>query len=418
MRNIFCPIIFILFFSCADRQTNTSLEALGDARYIIDLDVNKEACIPYSSVFKNVKTIILENNEDALIGRVHELQVFDGCIYILDKTIARSLLVFDENGRFIRKIGRMGRGPGEYFLLDDFTLDTENGVVFLLDFSCIIHKYRLDGTYIHSIDTRDQIPGTNIYFIQYYNDRLYASVLARGETTPDDFMLLEMDPDNGKVLSRSLPLKDNKGWDKRGFTGHNFFISPLNNPPKYTQLFMDSIVSLGEEITPYIELKSQHLTTEKDFENLSNDKSTTGSIDFQVLQGTSKIWDVNSFVESDDFILFKYKSGVMSGKRGSFSVLFQKETESVKIAHRMENDLVYRRIDDENQPSIPVSDGSFLFSDKKGAYEIIQTSLSLFLEEFQKSIKNNEVVPELDKLDELLQLNEESNPIIFYYEFK
>ena len=226
-----------------------------------------------------------------------------------------------------------------------------------------------------------------------------------------------MDPDNGKILSQSLPLKYNKGWDKRIFTGHSFFISPLNNPPKYTQLFMDYIVSLGEKITPYIKLKSKNLTTEKDFDNSSNER-VTGNIDFQVLQGNSKVWDVNSFVENDDFILFKCKSGFMSGKMGSFSVLFNKETESVKIANRMGNDLVLRRINDENQPVMSFLNGGFAFSDKKGAYEIIQTTPSLFFEIFQESIKNNEAVPELDKLDELLQLNEESNPVIFYYEYK
>ena len=417
MRNIFCSIIFILFFSCVSRHTNTSSDIPGDARYIIDIDTNKENYIPYSSVFKNVKTIILENHKDGLIGRIHELQVFDGYIFILDMTVARSLFIFDKDGRFIRKIGRLGQGPGEYFQLDDFTLDTENGVIYMLDFSTRIHKYRLDGTYIHTIDVRDQIPQTNVYFIQFYDNRLYASVLARGETTQDDFMLLEMDPDNGKILSQSLPLSYNKGWDKRGFTGHNFFISPLNNPPKYTQLFMDYVVSLGEEITPYIELKSKNLTTEKDFGSLSNGRIPENT-HFQVLQGTQKIWDVNSFVENDDFILFKCKSGFMSGKKDSFSVLFHKGTESVKIASRMVNDLVLKRIDDENQPGMSIFDGNFAFSDKRGAYEIVQTTPLLFFERFQKFIKNNEAVPELDKLDELLQLDAESNPVIFYYEYK
>ena len=205
MKNIFCSIIFILFFSCVSRQTNTLSDILGDARYTIDLDVNKEACIPYSSVFKNVKTIILENNKDGLIGRIHELQVFNGCFYILDKTIAKSLFVFNKDGRFIRKIGRMGQGPGEYFVLDDFTLDTENGVIFVLDFNSFIHKYRLDGTYIHSIDVRDQIPQTNVYFIQFHNNRLYASVLAQRETTQDDFMLLKWIQTMGKYFHNHYP---------------------------------------------------------------------------------------------------------------------------------------------------------------------------------------------------------------------
>ena len=412
MRNTFCLIIFILFFSCINRQTNTSPDKLDEAHYIIDLDGYKEDYIPYSSVFKNVKTIILESKDDALIGSVREFQVFDGYIYIMDAVIAKSLFVFDMDGHFIRKIGRLGQGPGEYIQLFDFTIDTENGLIFVLDFGYFIHKYRLDGTYIHSIDVRSQIPRSNIDFIQFYHNRIYASVRT-WEATPDDFMLMEMDPKNGKILSQSLPLKYNKGWSKASFTGHGFFISPLNNPPRYTQLFMDYIVSLGETITPYIKLKSKNLTTIDDFKNSFDEKlSPTGG--FQVLQGTSKIWDVNSFVENDDLILFRCNFGLLSN-RNSFSVVFYKETGSVKTANKMSNDLVSRQIDDENQFFISYMDGRFIFSDKKGAYEIVQPYL---FSRFLKSIRNNDVVPNLDKLDELLKLTEDSNPVIFYYEFK
>ena len=410
MKNLKVYFLFFLILSCSNRHTNLSLDG---ARYVIDLDGNKEAFLPYSSVFKNVRTIILETNTDCLIGRIDELQVLDGYLYILDKSAAKSLLVFDMEGRFIRKIGRMGQGPGEYFSLGDFTIDAENGFVFLLDFGLRIHKYRLDGKFIRTIEY--QIPQSAINFIQFFNNRLYASVRPF-EPTQDDFMLAEIDPDDGKILSQSLPLTYNKGWAETTSTGHSFFISRLNNPPRYTQLFMDYIVSLGKDIKPYIELKSNNLVTEKDFNNLSNEKIPTNT-QFQVLQGASKIWDVNSFVENDEFILFRCKSGFMTGRRNSFSVLFQKETESVKIANRMSNDLVLRRIDNENQPGMSIFDGDFMFSDKNGAYEVVQTVFRLF-EGFLSTIRNNEVVPELDRLDELLKLEDDANPVIFYYEFK
>jgi len=348
------------------------------------------------------------------MGRIHQLQVFDGNIYILDRSAAKSLFVFNKDGRFIRKIGSMGQGPGEYISLSDFTLDTDNGFIYLLDFGNRIHKYRFDGKFIHTIDYR--IPRSAMYFIQFHNNRLYASVLAF-ESTQDDFMLVEIDPDNGNILSQSLPLKYNKGWDKRSFTGHSFFISRLNNPPRYTQLFMDYIFSIGDEITPYIELKSKNLVIDTDFKDASDEKISE-STNFHVLKGTSKIWDVNSFVENNDVILFNCKSGFMAGKRGSFSVLFHKGTKSVSLANRTSNDLVLKQIDDENKPIMSIFNGNFMFSDSQGAYEIVQIVPSLIFESFQKSIQNNEVVPELDKLEELRKLEDDANPVIFYYEYK
>ena len=59
--------------------------------------------------------------------------------------------------------------------------------------------------------------------------------------------------------------------------------------------------------------------------------------------------------------------------------------------------------------------GKFVFSDAQGAYEIVPTfAMNRFLE----SIRNNKLVPNLDKLDQLKKLDEESNPVIFFYEFK
>ena len=37
---------------------------------------------------------------------------------------------------------------------------------------------------------------------------------------------------------------------------------------------------------------------------------------------------------------------------------------------------------------------------------------------FQNEIKNNEFVPNLDKLEQLKQLDDDSNPVILFYEYK
>ena len=386
------------FFSCSNRQT---AKYPDKGHYIIDLDGNKEEAIPYSSLFKNVQTIILETGEDCMIGSINELQVFNGYIYILDKPIAKSLFVFDMKGRFIRKIGSLGNGPGEYIQIKDFTVDTENGFIFLQDEGTRVHKYQLDGTYVHSISI--QTPRSNSYFIQFYKGILYASVIA-WDPAEDDYMLLGIDPNDGKILSRLLPLKYNKGWAEASFTG-NFFMSRLSNPPKYTQLFMGSVVSLDEEISPYIELKSKNLVTEKDLENLP-EGSMSIMEKLSHFQRSSKIWNVHNLVENDDFLLFSYESGMLD----FFTVVFHKETKTVNIAKQLSNNMVLKA--DDMRSGMP---GKFAFSDAQGAYEIVPTfAMSRFLE----SIRNNKLVPDLDKLDQLKKLDEESNPVIFFYEFK
>ena len=400
-KKLFFLFILFLFFSCANRQTTNSLNE-NKAHYIIDLDGKKEQSIPYSSIFKNVQTILLETSQDCLIGSVNELQVFDGCIYLLDRAVAKSLFVFDREGRFIRKIGGLGYGPGEYVQILDFTIDTEKRFIFLQDQATRVHKYRLDGTYVHSITI--QIPRSNSYYIQFYNGRLYASTLA-WERNRDDYMLLEIDPDDGKILSRHLPIKYNKGWTEAEFMG-NFFMSRLNSPPRYAQLFMDCIVSLDEEISSFIELKSKNLVKEKDLENLP--EGAMNIIEkLSHFQGSSKIWHAHSLVENDDFILFKYDSGLFD----FFTVVFHKDTETVQIAKNLSNDLVLKQTDD---PKSGIPD-KFSFSDAHGAYAIV---LPFVMNHFLESVRNNQLLPDLDKLDQLKKLDEDSNPVIFFYEYK
>jgi len=387
---LFLLLIVFLFFSCSKRQTG--FLPVG-ADYTIDLDGDKESSMPYSSIFKKAQTIILESGENCMIGRITELQVFDDCIYILDGRFAKSMFVFDREGKFLRKIGSIGAGPGEYVKVQDFTIDTGNRLIFLLDEGNRVHKYQLDGTYVHSFTI--QMPRSNTYFIQFYDGSLYSSIIS-WDPGPDDYMLFEIDPDNGKILSKSLPVKYNKGWVRQSFTGHSFFMLRLNSPPRYAQLFMDYIVSIGDSITPYIELKSKNLVREKDLEILQDVMSS-----FWPFRGSSKIWDVRNFMESNDLITFSYTSGFLDG----YTVVFHKETATVKTAKQLSNDLVLKQGNFGRFVS-------FEFSDRQGAYETHGA------EYIRKSIKENNVVPGLDKIDQLMQLNEESNPVIFYYEFK
>ena len=395
MKYSLLSILLLSVFACSVKQSESSQV---DSDYIIiDLDEKQESSVPLSTYFKSVQTIILETKEECLIGHVSELQVFDGYIYILDMSISKSLFVFDTNGHFIRKIGSLGNGPGEYKQLNDFTLDPENGFIFLLDFGKNVHKYHFDGTFVKTITP--ELINTRINNIQFYKNKLYMSVDAF-QPAPDDNMLLEVDSDNGAILSGTLPLEYNKGWGKPFSTSHSFFMSRLSDPPRYTRLFMDNIVTIGENITPYIRIKGKHLATSEDLDNLQ-----FGSQNFEmaILQ-FAKIWNVCSFLENDDLIIFRYQHGFKKKN----TVICNKKTGTVKLVDYLNNDLVFKNNDKNGLYR------DFVFSDSKGAYEILYGKL---FGDFKESIRNDEIT-ELDKLDQLSKLENDVNPVIFYYEFK
>lgn len=77
-------------------------------------------------LYKSLKVIFLETNESCLIGMITKIQVYDKYIFILDSSVAKSLYVFDKDGRFIRKIGTIGGAPGDYVSIDDFAINHDN----------------------------------------------------------------------------------------------------------------------------------------------------------------------------------------------------------------------------------------------------------------------------------------------------
>ena len=402
MKNWVLFFFLLCFISCTFQPTTEKSRLTlisGESNYIINLDGKINKSLPISTIFKNVYPIILESDTNCLIGEIYDLQVFGNKIFIFDKFIANSLFVFDTNGQFVRKIGALGNGPGEYIQINDFTINPNDGSIYICDRGIKIHKYKQDGTFINTINL--QISKSNVFFIHFYNDKIYASILSYAPNI-DDFMLIEINPKNGEVLSSHFTYDNNKGWMAPYSTGHSFFISRLNDIPKFTNLFMDYIILLNDTIKPYIKLESKNLITKQDIDNLPENASVVEKI--AELNKKSKIWDVHNYIENNNIISFKHKNGI----KDDVTVFFFKETRETQLIYYFDNDLIFKN-DSRNDWF-----SRFVFYDSSGAYSVLHSSL---INNFIKSIENNEIVSDLRLLEQLSQLNEESNPVIFFYEF-
>ncbi len=86
--------------------------------------------INVSDIASHIDYIQLETTQASLISNIDKIQTKDGKMYILDIR-SSSLLVFDLSGKFIRKIGNKGNGPGEYVMITDFAL--RDSVILAMD---------------------------------------------------------------------------------------------------------------------------------------------------------------------------------------------------------------------------------------------------------------------------------------------
>jgi hypothetical protein len=78
---------------------------------------------------KSIKYVPLETKEGSYISSILELKVFNGNILIRD--VSGRVLIFDSEGKFIKMLGKMGDGPGEYSRAYSIEIDEEAGLIYL-----------------------------------------------------------------------------------------------------------------------------------------------------------------------------------------------------------------------------------------------------------------------------------------------
>jgi hypothetical protein len=141
---IFCAVLF-----CGCRQSskiNSEATAIAFNNY-------QPQPIEVGNYFSCIKAVSLEINENSTFSYVAQLELRDTLLFVSDND---KLCLFNTDGKFISKIGRQGRGPGEYVVLKGFFIDDNNAAVSIIDDSAgKIITYGFDGKYLSS----KEIPG-------------------------------------------------------------------------------------------------------------------------------------------------------------------------------------------------------------------------------------------------------------------
>lgn len=139
---ILCSCMLVLaFISCGEHKP-TSCDAVH-----IDLSGSVGDSLFVSDWIEPLEIIALETTEESLLGSVDKLVECDGKYYVLDR-MRKCILLFAENGKFLRSIGRVGQGPGEYPDLYDFVVDVNTGRLYLLTEASVIYAYNGDGRFL------------------------------------------------------------------------------------------------------------------------------------------------------------------------------------------------------------------------------------------------------------------------------
>lgn len=147
MKYIYIALIALLSISCSHiEDTIPSIE--------IDLN-NKVSSIAYSTFVDSVEYLTL-NCYNNFISGVEKFYT-DGDFIFLEATKRGGIFVFSKKSRsLIKKIDYYGKGPGEFYSIEAFTID-RNKKQILVNCGPLLHRYTYGGDYIETQNVTDLI---------------------------------------------------------------------------------------------------------------------------------------------------------------------------------------------------------------------------------------------------------------------
>ncbi|WP_439432162.1 6-bladed beta-propeller [Segatella copri] len=401
-KAINCMFIILAFVMCISCGSYNTATMYADADTISIDGATRCDSLIFSDFFKAPKVVLLETKPECVVQNIRSLEIYKEDIYILDDR-ANKLYVFDGNDKFKRTISSPGRGHGEYMKLADFSIDRTKEIIYLLDEATDeILKFSLnDYKFLSSIKAVQN--GYLTYCMQEIGGKIYLNRSSVSEK--EKYELREIDERNGKQVGKFLKSDDyNHGWNFPLSLEHSNFYSKNSQSPKYIGLFSNLIMNVTADGVSAAYIVDSRKFVNKD-EVLMMQRIAEGKlekIDFSGIYSQKRIHQISRFIESPSKVFFQY----LEGDERNYLV-YDKASGKTKTSSLFMDDYV----SDKNM--IPMD---FCYSDERGVVALLKPC---FMPHFIKYIINGgKMRTHLDNYSRLIKLNKDSNPVLFFHEYK
>ncbi len=381
MQKAFLIAILLLCNSYGRSQESKSTQktVMAAKNTIKESDFGKK--YDFYDVIKDIEFVPLEMTDESIVGKIYKIQLYKNYLIIYDRQ-TESIFIFDNNGKYIRKISRKGRGPGEYNEIVDFCVHPKTGMITIACSGKII-TYSFDLKEFKEYNDVPYVAG-----IEQFNNGYYAITAIEKEA---NLYILDT---NMKIIHKGLanpfpmPTIFNKSFSKYGDT----ILCRL--PTHYNDtIYQITPNSFRPWRVPDFEVHPDYSNPTKYLEPDSRGFQSYNCSDMQ-------IWGGFPYSETNQFIIFgmiypKYREGNVC------YVLYSKKNKTVKIFSSL-----------QNKPfGCPVTFCGV--PDNKGRI-VSATDPNYILE--SKITKDDPITLRVKELKK--QLNEESNPVITFITYK
>jgi hypothetical protein len=395
-KSIFLFIAVVLLLACANEQKKIG----RPVNHEIDFDYNN--CVEdfdLGTLTDSVMQIIpLETTDEALIANIDKIEIRNNQIYIMDQ-LAKSVYVYDMNGKYLNRINKVGQGPGEYTNLSYMTI-TDSVVIVLDHFIGKQIEYQIPSLQFWQEERIfDKFWSTELFYLPaaglicYLNDW--------GESQSGNYLLFTR-KENTIDIDKQLPFE--KEPFCLGISDYEYAIA--NNCASIIYSGNDTIYHIdnnGKAIPEYfLKIKNDRIFYTKKIENVYRDNPP------------GRVFGMNSINESDKYLFLNINVKIKNGtpqKKGNYSTyicLYDKQNqETVIYPHyacnsKFDNQRVFvRRIIDNK--IIDWWDADIVLADK----DYVFTKREFKNKTFEKQLKQV-----------MSNITADDNPVLFIYNLK
>ncbi|MBC8059627.1 MAG: 6-bladed beta-propeller, partial [Clostridiaceae bacterium] len=273
-----------IFINCKNDKINNSKEKIIDFNNAIS---SNSFLSDDSGIIKSVTFISLETNKECLISNISKCIEYNKNFFILSDD---KLQIFSSTGKFVRRFGNKGNGPGEYLSLMDFAIDKVNKTVYIYDYiKNQIHKFTIDGKYISSFSVG------YLASIDVVDNVLLAHPFNISGVEPNSLLFLNGQGDT---------LKSSKNYLKFNRTGELFLI-PVSQP--FYSYNSKSFFWQNNSDTIYsIDTKNLKVTPEYLLDNFNTFPIESFGNQAKYSENIKKYSMVTDIIETDKFIFMNH----------------------------------------------------------------------------------------------------------------
>lgn len=313
-----CIFIATILISCNNVTKESSEKKETIERINLKEALNREKKVNLSEIATKVEYIQLESNNVSLLNRIKninkDIQFSKKNIAIKDAS--NNLILFNYSGKFVSKIGNIGKGPQEYPSIQEFTI-LKNGNEIALHTAQLqkVLVYNNKGAFVNSFKTGFWPLGLT----SFQEDLIFMNPLGRRNYT--DYFALSSLTTTGEKKKKFLFKPKEKELDKKKklnmFTSiHNNFV--LNDTLRYweSSLGKDTIWSITKDFKEFPSYVIDFDDNLRPFELFAYKKN----ISFKEM---IKYGNVEYFQESSNYMFFRLYP---STKKRLHTVLYNKKT--------------------------------------------------------------------------------------------